>query len=527
MNPEHPPLVKEFASLPVLFLPRLYLPTDTPSWQERNQWIFGAELLYNSYEDLKGAQIIMFVGRLPMILIWAALGWLLYSWSRRRWGAFGGLFSLSLYIFDPNFLGHGHLVTTDVASALGFFATIWSLDRLWQRPDWRRLLLFGVIFATAQLLKFSTVVLWVIVPLLGLLKLQLDRQHFSWAWFGKTLIAMLVLTPMLTWAVYGFELKRIDTDPRIDELWVERQSLIDNGILNEPPSLMQRLVKLTDPAGATGRFVTDITARTVPGYSYWRGLFSTISHNYVGHAAFFLGEFSYRGWWDYFPVAMALKTPIITLLLIVIGLWFGLRRMIRVRRIPYNDILIALAPAMYFIWSLTSHINIGLRHIFPVYPFLFMALGGLGAIPWPVVNRYRYYVLIIAILSLFATSLFAWPNTIGYFNSLAGGTTGGHRYLLDSNLDWNQDIWRLKSFLKQHHIQEYRLALFGSIPRDRVFPEAQPMLTDQEFERGIRPREIVIISAGQLWNVNGPYHWLQEYQPMWRIGSSITVYDFR
>ncbi|MBI5467272.1 MAG: hypothetical protein HY975_03635 [Candidatus Kerfeldbacteria bacterium] len=176
---------------------------------------------------------------------------------------------------------------------------------------------------------------------------------------------------------------------------------------------------------------------------------------------------------------------------------------------------------------MTSHINIGLRHIFPFYVFLSLTAGSICA---TLARRRASWLPVTATLIIGVSALVAinaWPNTLGYFNRLVGGTTNGHAYVLDSNLDWNQDIWRLRTFLQQHGFTSVHLALFGSIPADKVFPGRLPVLTDEDVDRGVQPTGLVVISAGQLYNEDGPFHWLRSYTPNWRVGSSITVYDFR
>lgn len=176
---------------------------------------------------------------------------------------------------------------------------------------------------------------------------------------------------------------------------------------------------------------------------------------------------------------------------------------------------------------MTSHINIGLRHIFPVEPFLFLAIGSMASAPILTNHVARKKMLVGALGTLPLLAVLSWPNTIGYFSEIIGGPRQGYQYLLDSNLDWNQDIWRLRNFLQLQHFPEVHLVLFGSIPYRNIFPTTLPVLEDQAIASGQRPSGIVIISAGQLYNQDGPFAWLRSYRPQWRIGSSISVYDFR
>ncbi len=527
LNPEHPPLIKLLASLPLLALRPLELDLNSAAWQERNQWLIGAELVYGSYTTLTGAHLIMFLGRLPMIALWGLLGWLLWRWSRARWGNLAGLLTLTVYAYDPNWLGHGHLITTDVGLALGYFATIWALDRLLRQPSWRWIGLVGLFFTLTQLTKFSALLLWLIVPLLGLIRLlQPEGSGWNWRWWWRLVLGLVVVTSSLTWFAYGFEVKPIEADPRIETLWAERAWLVKSGAVADQPGVVQWLVRISDPDRPSGRWLENFSNHSIPAYTYWRGLFSTLTHSFVGHAAYLFGQASNSGWWWYFPAAMALKTPIVTIVLGLLAGGVAWARWRRRRTWTFDAWLIGLPPLLYLLWSLASHINIGLRHVFPVYPFFFLALGGL-AVPWIRHDRWRRWVVSVGIVGSIMTGLLAWPNTIGYFNALAGGTTNGHRYLLDSNLDWNQDIWRLRRFLDSQDFPEVHLALFGSIPVHQIFPNTLPVLEGQAIAAGQRPSGVVVISAGQLYNQDGPFGWLQTYTPRWRVGSSIWIYDFR
>lgn len=534
LNPEHPPLIKLLAATPLLFRADTRIDTASRFWANYQEWQVGIQLLYASPYSDAHARMVMFLGRLPMIIVWATLGWVMFAWSRSRWGHLAGLVALTVFAFDPNFLGHGHLVTTDVGLTLGFVTTIWLADRFFRQPSWPRLAWLALVFGLTQVTKFSGVLLWLLLPLLGLLRLAYGRSVFTGRWWWMMIAGCVLMTSILTWGVYGFQVQRIDTDPRIAQLWQERQRIIDQGGLEDEPPIVQRIVRWSDPTTATGQFLMRASHWSVPAYSYWRGLASTTSHDVYGHPAYLLGQTRDEGWWYYFPVALLVKTPLVTLLLVLLSFGFGLFRFFRwprgttwSTRIPFDAWLLGLPPLLYLAWAMTSHINIGVRHIFPVEPFLFLAVGSLAT--WSRLPSPRFWrgVIIVLCALLPITTWRAWPRTIGYFSEVIGRQENGYRYLLDSNLDWNQDIWRLQSFLDQHRFPEVHLVLFGSIPYRTVFPTTLDVLTTTDIERGVRPTGIVIISAGQLYNQDGPFAWLRDYHPTWRVGSSINAYDFR
>lgn len=533
LNPEHPPLIKLLAAVPLLAVQRTAIDTSSVEWDQRQEWIVGIHLLYGQGRTMAETQRLMWLARLPMMIVWLGLAVVIFAWARSRWGELAGLVGVTVFAFDPNFLGHGHLVTTDVGVTLGFVGTLWLLDRFLKAPSWSRLGWLGLVFGLTQVTKFSAIILWLIVPTLGLIYQVYRPVAFTGRWWWRMMAGLVIMTSLVIWAVYGFEVKRTDGDPRIAQLWQERQQIIDQGLLDQQPPIVQRIVRWTDPTTATGRFVVTASHWPIPAYSYWRGLSSTLSHDVWGHPAYLLGQTSMGGWWYYFPVALLVKTPSVTLLLVLLAGALGVLRLLHrptvtsgSPRIPFSAWLLGFPPLLYFAWSLSSHIDIGVRHIFPIEPFLFLAVGSL--VSWSGATKpelWRRFILTMTLL-VPVIAVAAWPNTIGYFSEIIGGSRQGYRYLLDSNVDWNQDIWRLNVFLQRHNFQRVHLVLFGSIPYRDLFPDSLSVLTDQDIRQGVKPSGIVAISAGQLYNHDGPFSWLRSYRPTWRVGSSITIYDF-
>jgi hypothetical protein len=226
------------------------------------------------------------------------------------------------------------------------------------------------------------------------------------------------------------------------------------------------------------------------------------------------------------------KTPAAVLILLALCLGTGLAafaqagtRRWRLRAVPFEWIVLLLPPLVYFAFSMRSHVNIGIRHLLPVYPFLFVALA--AAL---VRTSWRRRALAVMVLVLAVESAAIYPHYLAFFNGFAGGPDNGPRYLVDSNLDWGQDLYNLKKYVVTHDAKHLCVSYFGraSMAYYKLDYELLPQ-THQAAERE-KMDCVAAISATQLMGayVGGEmYRWLRERQPMAKIGYSIYLYDFR
>lgn len=522
LNPEHPPLVKLLAAVPLLPIKAIQPSQNATYWADRDQWKIGRLILYSQLAPLSVTQTALWFARLPMMLLWLGLGLVVWKWAEERTSVWGGAMAAIIYAFEPTLLGHGHLITTDVAVAAGLTATFWIASKIVARPSWRLASIFAVVFGLTQITKFSALILWpVAFGLLGLAAWQASSA-WTWLWWRRTLALTILIGAGLTWSVYGFERLPANADPRIDRLWRERDALVGSAELETMPPIVKYLVQTTPPGSVWRERLQAAGTIPLPAYSYWRGAFAVASHNAMGHVAYLLGEQRSQGWWYYFPIALAVKTPLPIIGLVLLLVALGIRSP---RSLTQPRHYLLYAPILlYLLWSLTSRINIGVRHVIPMIPLTIIAVASLV----PSARRtWQKLVLVGLTAAMPVIAIAAWPNTIGYFNAFAGGTTGGHRIILDSNLDWNQDLWRLRDYLQVRSLPPAMIALFGSVPTEVVHPHPERIPTDSDVAANGRPRGLVIISKGILYSVDMPFVWLRNLQPTGRIGSSILVFDLR
>jgi hypothetical protein len=248
---------------------------------------------------------------------------------------------------------------------------------------------------------------------------------------------------------------------------------------------------------------------------FFKGLALQGAHASLGHAAFLCGQWGQTGWWYYFPVALALKLPVPLVVLTSAGaaLWLA-----RLRSFSFDRAVPWLAAAVYFGLAMLGTINIGIRYLLPMMPLL--AVGTASQIAALKPKQRIMAWACVAWLAL--VTLRAHPFYLEYFNELAGGSTKGYTKLVDSNLDWGQDVKRLKRFLEAQNIQHVSLSYFGP-PRAIEYYGIGANRVSAEEARALRAGALVV-SATTL--MRPEWAWLRENQtPQARVGYTLFVYQ--
>jgi hypothetical protein len=436
LNNEHPPLIKMWAALPLLFIQ----PNESPPTAEEKQGVYGT--LTWSYEDRfwqanrREFETILFLTRVMMIVLALGLGILIFAFTRSLLGPRAAVLAVALYTLEPTVLGHGRIVHTDLPGAFAFLLFFFVLRIYWQAKTTRNALLLGLASGLALLTKFSMIVLIPVLACLALAgivfapRLRIVRKRLA---LHGGLVLILVL--LMINAAYRFQ------GPPIvhgDVQWVQARS-----------------------PEAFDRWMTFFRAgsRVVPTY-YLFGQYNVMLHNRDGHAASLLGQYNTKGWWYYFPVAFALKTSLPFLVITLTALAWTLWRLLRKRDQRMLWLLIPIS--IYCVLSVTSHINIGVRHFLPAYPFLFSAAGAL--LDRVLSLRYPRHLAIALVVVSFgwmaAEALRTYPDYIPYMNQLASAHPHWW-YLSDSNVEWGDDARALAEYLHAHGENEVRGAVSG------------------------------------------------------------------
>jgi len=439
---EQPPLAKVLAALPLLYLnPRL--PVEDPSWINKQDIEFGIAFLYHNRIP---ADTMLMAARSMIILLTIALGVLVAAWTRRSFGNGAALLAVALLAFDPNILAHGHYATTDLGATFFMFAACLAWDAFLGSKRKVHLVLAGVLLGFAIGTKFSALMLLPVFAILYAIRWWQQRERFSALHFGGSLLSVAVIAYLAIVLVYLPEAK----------------FFVPAWAMKRPGPALDTVVDRSNMLGDLVCRVGNIAS--LQANSFYRGFSDFAQHNAGGHPSYLLGQISDTGWWYYFPVVFLVKTPTADLLLFGFLLTGGILVLFRNGfRVTPSWATILVPAVLYFGLSMTSRIDLGIRHLLPFYPFFFIAIAAgfftLFKLRW---TSWTGRVLMIVGLLLAAESLSAFPDYLSFFNLVSGGTQNGPRYLLDSNIDWGQDLKNLKLYMSTHPARPFCLEYFGN-----------------------------------------------------------------
>jgi hypothetical protein len=457
--PETPPLAQVWAVAPLWLTEFTWPSEDAPGWQQGNTWRLQRIWL----AQLNDGERLLAPARGMMIVLLLATCLTIFFTARQLFGPSGGRLALILATLSPTLLAHGHLVTIDLPAALCFLLVLLTWARVLERLTWSRGLAATAALAALSLVKFSGALVVPALIVMGALAVwRAERPRWR---RGMAVIGVAGLALLGTWAAIwtGYDW-RFSPFARPDQPAQRIQALTPSGQVQARPmseawqSILERSDGQPDhgPAATAIRWARDW--RLLPE-AYLYGAAYTLRLSRGSLPSFLAGQISKAGWLAYFPLAFLLKTPIPTMLLILGGLAAILAGRARAGRNSVLLIGLATFAAVYVAAAMTSRFNIGHRHLVPIYPVLFI-VGGAAA-SWAS-SRLGRWPVIGCVLWLAGANLWICPQYLGYFNELAGGPAGGSRYLVDSNIDWGQDLKRLAAWARRHPGEEIKLAYFGS-----------------------------------------------------------------
>ena len=461
---EHPPLARVAAALgPYLLGSR---------WHEishqNDEWIIreGLDILYDGHEyDRKLA--LARLGILPFF--WFACA-VVYLAGERYFGRTAGVLALFLFSFLPPVLAHAGLATTDMALTAFTGAAFLSGVLFWERPTWQRALCFGAATAGGMLSKYSFFVFFPATMGLAAVTFVVSERRTAREWLAEIrarlpgLALAIVTACIIVWAGYRFSL-----------------------------------------------------AGGMPAPELIRGIRDLTAHNTRGHPGYLLGQRSSTGFWYFYPVALALKTPLAFLALLA----FGIVSAVRARQTRWW-IALAFATGILAV-GMFSRINIGVRHVLPIYlSFSILAAGGAMAL------LERRWVLPVLLLWFAGASLSSHPDYLPYFNLLAGSEP--EKVLVDSDLDWGQDLKRLGHRLAEAGAEWVVFTQWP--PADLQKEHGFPLVIRSDVPRpspGWNAVSVTVWKEFRMWLFDTHPEvtpWPDTIPPQERVGKSILLWYF-
>jgi len=514
LNPEHPPLVKMIAAIPLLPM-NLREPQLQNRYFKTEAYLSGRDFIFhNDYEQ------VIFRARMGASLFALLTALLAFLIAQEMFGSGAGFLALLLIVFEPNFLAHGALVTTDAGAAAALLASIYAFYRYVKSPSWRRVVVLGLAAGLFFIVKHSAVLLPPMLILLAFTELLGRRQnggesrlHQAARLAGVLVIAAIIALGVI-WACYGF-----------------RYAARPAGTAMNPP--LESTLGNLHPAEA--KAVTVMAHWKVLPESWLYGLADVRS---VANTwpSYIFGKIYAHGVWFYFPLAFVIKATLTTLILMLLIVYAVAAGKLRAWR---EILFLSLPPALYFCVSMTSNLNIGVRHILLVFIFVLVLAGGAA---WSLIRNDRRWVWPIAFLVLFhvVSSLRAFPTSyIPYANELWGGPANIHKYLTDSTTDWGQQLKAVKRYVDERGIKDCWFAYTAEplIPFRAYGIPCKTLPTPDTIWSGLKTETPAVINGPVFFShisltfyesgssVLSPYREFMKLKPTAVIEDGVFVYD--
>lgn len=518
LNPEHPPLAKLLATVPLLPMSLNIPESQNREFFKKEAYLGGKYFLYRNDADA-----ILIRTRMAAAILTIICALLVFAGTREMFGKWAAFVALTLLAFDPNLLAHGALVTTDAGLSCFLFATIYAFYRYVKAPSWGRLSLVGLSLGFALAIKHSAIFIipmLLILAICEILRLRLTTKKDADAArnlrnpelrFIGSFVVIAIISLTVLWSFYGFRYQARPEGLSLNPSLADYSRAInpkEAWLINTTASL-----HLLPESYLFG--MTDILLTTYPGYV--------------------LGKSYPQSVWFYFPLVFFIKSTLAFLALFLLTLLaIATRRLIYWREILF----LSVPPILYFLVAIYAGTNIGVRHILPIYIFLSALAGGTA---WALTSWSRKWGYAIVGLLLFhvVSSALTFPHYIPYSNELWGGSGKTYKWLSDSNVDWGEQLKETKTYLDMRGVKDCWFVYFaeGVVETDYYGIPCKPLPTANTpgLSQGIEvPPSLdgtVLISASNLSgfeygpNSLNPYEQFKHINPTAVIGRGVFVFD--
>lgn len=546
LNPEHPPLVKVLSGIPLLFLSLNFetsqeLWNETNQWGEYKQWEAGHYLLHEAGNNVDQ---ITFWARFPIILISIGLAFLLFLWGKKIGGTATGIFALLLCVFDPNILGHNHLVTTDIGVAATTALSFYFFLSFVRHPSWKNTALTGLALGIAQITKFSAILLipfflflLFIFIILKLFEVENHKFRFILRYAVKSVLIGVIIF-FVIWITY-----------------IPFTYTMPTGVLSQiAPAKINPNDGFVDEKALSFILWSNENSITRSLGMYTQGILQVKNRVSGGNSTYFMGQFSNEAFTTYFPTAFLTKQTLFHLFFYVFAISTFLILIYQdilklfTQKITkslnesrkyflqnFTEISLILFIIFYFYISITGNLNIGFRHLFPVMPLIYLVTARVCVNTYSkLITKKRIlavrYIFVAIIILMITEVVFAYPYYISYFNQTVGGPKNGYKIITDSNADWGQDLKRLKKYLDEHpEIDKIRLHYFGGDrPENRLEDKfIEWWESKRPIEKGYYAISVNNLQ-GSIYDTNksddDSYKWTLNYKPIDQVGTSILIF---
>ena len=481
----HPPLAETVDALPLLaYHPGIF--SSHPYFTRSAIYHYGDLFLY---QNTVSAGKLLDTARGFSLLLWSGLlAFFIWVFASKVSGPEAGAASVAVFSLMPVFISNNALVTTDAAPAVFYFGAF----------------CFGYLFSSLPA---------------GAANARAHKVPVAPGEGGRYRYA--ALAGLVTGLALASKFSMFMLPPLMIAFWAAYNLL--------PGSKMSfaRLLWYCAVYLAAALLTLALVYRLDIG-SYFSGLWGTLKQLDQGRSSFAWGDNSINGVWWYFPLALIIKTPLAVSALALIGL-ASMKNSFR------RDYLwLVLPPLIYFAVSMTAKVQIGVRHILPVMPFL-AVLSGAGAVYAAKRKLLRYALaplLILWVWGLVRTG----PYYLAYFNELAGGPANGYKFLVDSNLDWGQDVKTLASRLRKEGNPPVVLSYFGTARPEYYGIKYVPLGVISNVDLAGTGEDVCrmdkLLLAVSATNLQGTYYpdkktydWLKSRKPAFNAGYAIFLYD--
>lgn len=505
-------------------LPLYFMDFKDSIWDYHTCWFTGKDIVFNSGYD---SRFIVFLSRLPLILTMVLGGIYVYLWSSKLYKTKAAIVALILYSFSISVMGIGRLMFTDTALLVFIFIASYYFWGYLRNRTTFNLIFSGMMLALAILSKASGLYL---IPIFIFWYFFHDRIKKPYIKNILPLIYIFIIAYFVIFLSYGFQFGTISSaypahyDNRVHEVFQEK---IENDNIRNLALFFYEKVP-------------------VPAPTYYAMLGHVGSLSSRGVKGFFFGELLGPGEKPiyYNLMLFLIKSQVSLILFVVITLIF-----FRKFKLNTKDEYYLLTPILFiFIFFTLNQFSYDIRHILPIYPFLFVFVS--KSVNLRFKDKLKdsiYSVFVIILIAWYIISaLLAFPFYLSYFNEFVGGSKNGYKYLLGANLDQGQDIYRLKEYLDQNNINHVYFSFHGAQDPSLFGINHTYLPTGHwqvwvpefiEFEKDFsniyedcnKKHGYVVISATNLQNRftnnNQCFDWLKEYEPKARIGNSLFVYE--